>query len=137
MVGQRRTINAATAVTTASASAAIQVGSSDPSVVAIKLPEVPRIVVAVPSVIGVKGVPQHASDLAHLPWLALRTFCHTETMLIHRETGLIHRLALHRVMGTDSLCALRMAFLICSASRENSVNTPYRPTAGRPRCRST
>ena len=53
---------------------AIQVGEvRDPAVVVIKLAEVPRIVVGAPSLLNGGAVPADASDLAALPWLALRT----------------------------------------------------------------
>lgn len=53
---------------------AIQVGEpSDPSVVAIRLSEVPRIVVAAPSVLNGAPPREHPDGLASLPWLALRT----------------------------------------------------------------
>ena len=99
---------------------AIQVGEiTDPSVVAIKLSEVPRIVVAAPSLIGA-AVPKHPSDLAHLPWLALRTFYRTEILLTPAHGGEPCRVPIRTRMGTDSLYALRTAALsglgVCAAS---------------------
>lgn len=99
---------------------AIQVGEiTDPSVVAIKLSEVPRIVVAAPSLIGA-AVPKHPSDLAHLPWLALRTFYRTEILLTPTHGGEPCRVPIRTRMGTDSLYALRTAALsglgACAAS---------------------
>lgn len=100
---------------------AIQVGEvSDPAVVALKLSEVPRIVVAAPSVLAGRQVPVHASDLAVLPWLALRTFYRTEILLTHAPSGEICRVPLRPRLSTDSLYALRSAALrglgVCVAS---------------------
>lgn len=89
---------------------AVQVGEvKDPSVVAIKVAEVPRIVVAAPSVVQGMGVPGHAADLASLPWLALRTYYRNEVLLTHAETGETQRLAIRPTVSTDSLYALRSA----------------------------
>lgn len=99
---------------------AIHVGTvDDPSVVAVKLAEIPRIVVAAPSVLGDASPPVHASDLAALPWLALRTFYRNDITLSH-SGGAQQRLALKPRMATDSLYALRSAALlglgVCVAS---------------------
>lgn len=89
---------------------AIQVGEvTDPSVVAIKLSEVPRIVVAAPSVLAGGAMPTHASELAALPWLSLRTFYHTEILLTHSQTGEAYRVPLRPRMSTDSLYAIHSA----------------------------
>jgi len=91
---------------------AVQVGEvTDPALVAIKLAEVPRIVVATPSVLAGAALPAQAIDLAALPWLALRTFYQNEVVLQHRETGEVQRLAISPRMSTDSLYALRSAAL--------------------------
>jgi len=99
---------------------AIHVGAvDDPSVVAVKLAEIPRIVVAAPSLLGGAALPQHVDELGSLPWLALRTFYRNEITLRHRD-GTLHRLALNPRMSTDSLYALRSAALlglgVCAAS---------------------
>ncbi|MFT2543682.1 LysR substrate-binding domain-containing protein, partial [Escherichia coli] len=61
---------------------AIQVGEiDDPSVVALKLSEIPRIVAAAPALMEGRPPIAHASELAALPWLALRTFYRTELRL--------------------------------------------------------
>ncbi|WP_093376169.1 LysR family transcriptional regulator [Variovorax sp. OV329] len=89
---------------------AIQVGEvNDLGVVAIKLGEVPRIVVAAPSVLEGAPVPAHARELAALPWLALRTFYRTEILLSHARSGESCRVALRPRLSTDSLYALRSA----------------------------
>lgn len=99
---------------------AIHVGTvEDPAVVAVKMAEVPRIVVAAPSVLGDAPLPQHASELATLPWLALRTFYRNEITLQHRS-GEQLRLPLQPRISTDSLFAMRNAALmglgVCVAS---------------------
>ena len=53
---------------------AIQVGAvDDPSVVAVRLAEVPRIILAAPALMAGRPTPQHAQHLQPLPWLALST----------------------------------------------------------------
>jgi DNA-binding transcriptional LysR family regulator len=99
---------------------AIHVGTvDDPSVVAVKLAEIPRIVVAAPAVLGDAALPAHAAELAALPWLALRTFYRNDITLRHTD-GTQQRLALTPRMSTDSLYALRSAALlglgVCVAS---------------------
>lgn len=91
---------------------AIHVGSvEDPSVVALKIAEIPRIVVASPALLASIPLPQQPDDVARLPWLALRTFYRNEVTLIH-ATGAQHTLALQPRMSTDSLFALRNAALL-------------------------
>lgn len=91
---------------------AIQVGEiTDSSLVAIKLTEVPRIVVAAPSVIKSQNLPQRPTDLAALPWLALRTYYRNEVLLRHKITGEVQRIAITPRMSTDNLYALRSAAL--------------------------
>ena len=89
---------------------AIRVGEvTDPSVVAIRLSEVPRIVVAAPSVLAGRALPGHATELAELPWLALRTFYRNQIRLTHRRSGEQQTLSIRPRMSTDSLYALRSA----------------------------
>lgn len=100
---------------------AIHVGAvTDPSLVAIRLSEVPRIVVAAPSVLGKGGPPAHPAALAALPWLSLRTYYRTEVALTHASSGERFALAIRPRMSTDSLYALRSAALlgvgVCVAS---------------------
>ena len=92
---------------------AIHVGEvDDPSVVAIKLAEVPRIVVAAPSMLDGIDPPRHASDLARLPWLALQLFYRRDVSLVHAASGETCRLTLRPRMSTDSLYALRSAAVL-------------------------
>jgi DNA-binding transcriptional LysR family regulator len=91
---------------------AIHVGEvDDPSVVAIKLAEVPRIIVAAPALLADAEPPQHASELARLPWLALHLFYRRDVSFTHTRTGETCRLSLRPRMSTDSLYALRSAAL--------------------------
>ncbi|MGK3961923.1 LysR family transcriptional regulator [Sorangium sp. So ce1667] len=95
---------------------AIVVGAvADPGVVAIRLAEVPRIVAAAPSVLGRAAPPAHPSDLAGMPWLALRTYYRDTIALTDSsggERGERIELAIRPRMSTDSLYALRSAALM-------------------------
>jgi len=89
---------------------AIQVGEvTDPNVVALQLAEIPRFVVAAPSLLRHSPPITQPADLTALPWLALRTFYRTELTLSQRHTGESHRLAFRPRLSTDSLYALRTA----------------------------
>ena len=91
---------------------AIQVGQpTDPSLVAIRLAAVPRIVVAAPALLPRGAVPQHPEDLAALPWLALRTYYRDELVLTHAVTGESRAVRMRPRMSTDSLYALRSGAL--------------------------
>ncbi|QVQ25220.1 LysR family transcriptional regulator [Achromobacter deleyi] len=92
---------------------AIRVGAvTDPSVIAVKLGEVPRIVVASPALLQGAPVPQDPPALAHLPWLALRTFYRTEVSLTHCGTGETGRFGIQPRLSTDGLHALRNAAVL-------------------------
>lgn len=100
---------------------AIHVGEvHDPSVVAIHVAEVPRIVVAAPSVLAGGPVPTHPDELARLPWLSLRTFYRNEVSLTHEASGEVQPVVFHPRVSTDSLYALRSAAVnglgVCVAS---------------------
>lgn len=87
---------------------AVQVGAvDDPAVVALRLAEVPRIVVAAPGLWGKGPPPRHAQELHTLPWLALRTFYRDEVSLTCREGGEVHSFPIRPRLSTDSLYALR------------------------------
>ena len=89
---------------------AIRVGEvGDPSVVALRLGEVPRIAVASPALLDGRPVPAHASELAELPWLALRTFYRDEVTLTHAETGEAVTFPIRPRLSTDGLQAIRNA----------------------------
>lgn len=87
---------------------AIQVGEvHDPSVVAIHLAEVPRMIVVAPSLMQGRPLPQHPSDLAALPWVAIPAFYRREITLTHAGTGEQRHVAFRPQLVTDSLYALR------------------------------
>lgn len=91
---------------------AIQVGEvNDPSVVAIRLFDVPRIVVGAPSLLPRRAIPTQASELHALPWLALQTFYRDKVTLTHTHSGERHTFPIRPRMSTDSLYALRTALL--------------------------
>ena len=91
---------------------AIHVGNvEDPSLVAIRLAEVPRIVVAAPGLWGDGAPPEHAQDLRRLPWLAMRTYYRDAVALTHRASGEDASFPIRPRMATDSLYALRNAAL--------------------------
>ena len=91
---------------------AIQVGAvDDPSVVAVRLAEVPRIVLAAPALMAGRPTPQHAQDLQPLPWLALSTFYRREVTLTQEPGGEAHTFGITPRLATDSLYALRSAAL--------------------------
>ncbi|NMG33839.1 LysR family transcriptional regulator [Azoarcus sp. TTM-91] len=92
---------------------AIQVGEvEDASVIAIRLAEVPRIVVAAPGLWGDGAPPAAPEALAALPWLALQTYYRDEVLLLRKADGARSRFAIQPRMYTDSLYALRNAALV-------------------------
>lgn len=91
---------------------AVQVGAvDDPSVVAVRLAEVPRIVVAAPALFRKRPFPREPDDLAALPWLALQTYYRNEVALTRKTDGVTRRFAIRPRLSTDSLYALRNAIL--------------------------
>ncbi len=91
---------------------AIRVGAvEEPGVVAIRLAEVPRIVVAAPGLWGRGKPPQHPQALQDLPWLAFRTYYRDEVQLTQQPGGQTLRLPIRPRLATDSLHALRQAAL--------------------------
>lgn len=89
---------------------AIHVGAiTDPSVVAILLAEVPRIVVAAPSLLARYEAVKEAADLATLPWVALSSFYRNEVTLNHVAHGEPCRFDITPRLSTDSLYAVRNA----------------------------
>ncbi|WP_247893545.1 LysR family transcriptional regulator [Azospirillum endophyticum] len=92
---------------------AIRVGEIlDPSVVALRLAEVPRIVVASPTLLGGRPLPQRPDELADLPWLALHTFYRDEVTLTHAGTGETARFSIRPRLSTDGLQAIRNAAIL-------------------------
>jgi DNA-binding transcriptional LysR family regulator len=91
---------------------AIQVGADpDPSMVALRLGEVPRIVVASPLLLG-GVVPLHPAQLDALPWIAVSSFYRDEVALTHAASGETMHLAIRPRLYTDNLYAMRSAALL-------------------------
>ena len=89
---------------------AIQVGEiTDPSMVAILLAEVPRIVVASPALLARYPQISQVEDLAALPWVALSTYYRNEVTLHHATTQQNYQFEIAPKMSTDSLYAARKA----------------------------
>lgn len=91
---------------------AIQVGApTDPSVVAILLAEVPRIVVASPELLDRHPPIEQVEQLRDLPWLALTSFYRNEVALQKIDDGQPINLAITPRLSSDSLYAVRKAAL--------------------------
>ncbi len=92
---------------------AIQVGEvKDDNLVAIRIAEVPRIVVAKPGFVeGVDDLAWNPDYLQAYPWLALQTFYRNHLRLTHIQTGEQRELEFSPRFLTDSLYALRSAAL--------------------------
>jgi len=89
---------------------AIQVGQvDDPTVVAVKLGDIARIVVASPGLMHGKTVPTHARELASLPWMALRTFYRDEVRLHAIAGDEVFSFPIKPRLSTDSLYAMKNA----------------------------
>jgi DNA-binding transcriptional LysR family regulator len=89
---------------------AIQVGQiDDQGVIAVKLAEVPRIVVAAPRLAALLPAGQTPEDLAAIPWLALRPYYRTELALTSLDDAREARVPIAPRLITDSLYALRTA----------------------------
>jgi len=94
---------------------AIHVGEvTDSSLVAIKLAEVPRIMVAAPQVLAALGNKEieHPRDLAALPWLSLSLFYRRQLSLSHAHSGERCDISIQPRLVTDNLHA------ICNAALE-------------------
>jgi DNA-binding transcriptional LysR family regulator len=84
---------------------------TDPSVVAVLLAEVPRIVVASPELLATHAPLTQIGDLVRLPWLALNSFYRNEVTLTHSVSGENCRFDIAPRLSTDSLYAIRKAAL--------------------------
>ncbi len=90
---------------------AIQVGhADDPSMVAVLLAEVPRIVVATPELLQQYPVTQ-VSELGRLPWISFSTFYRNEVTLRHDNDAQKESCMITPRLATDSLYAVRKAAL--------------------------
>ena len=91
---------------------AIQVGVvNDPSLVAILLAEVPRFVVAAPSLLAQYPPVEEVTQLTELPWLALTSFYRNELALQRLSDAQPMNLAIAPRLASDSLYAVRKAAL--------------------------
>ena len=81
----------------------------DPSLVALRLAKVLRIVAGAPSLLNGAEPPAHPSALARLPWMAFRTFYRDEVALSHRDTGERYSFPIRPRFSADNLYALRNA----------------------------
>ena len=91
---------------------AIQVGVvNDPSLVAILLAEVPRFVVAAPSLLAQYPPVEDVTQLTDLPWLALTSFYRNELALQRLSDAQPMNLAIAPRLASDSLYAVRKAAL--------------------------
>jgi DNA-binding transcriptional LysR family regulator len=89
---------------------AIQVGEViDPGLVAIRLAEVPRLLVAAPALLQHFPLPRHPRDLESMPWLAIPHFYRRHITLTHRHSGEICELTFQPRLISDSLYALSNA----------------------------
>jgi DNA-binding transcriptional LysR family regulator len=89
----------------------IHVGEvTDSSLVAIKLAEVPRIVVAAPQVLAGQKI-EHPRDLVALPWLALSLFYRRQISLFHAHCGERCDITIQPRLVTDNLNAISNAAL--------------------------
>jgi DNA-binding transcriptional LysR family regulator len=92
---------------------AIRVGDiPDPSVVAIRLGSVPRIVVAAPALLDGGALPLQPDALAALPWIAASNFYRDEVALTHGASGETRRLAIRPRLTTDNMYAQRSAAVL-------------------------
>lgn len=91
---------------------AIRVGEVlEPSLVALRVGALSRIVVAAPALLAGAPPPQEPTALARLPWLALQTFYRNEVELTRAGTGAVARFPIRPRLSTDSLYALHNAAL--------------------------
>jgi len=84
---------------------------TDPSVVAVLLAEVPRIVVAAPALLQQYPPINQVAQLGDLPWLALTSFYRNEIALQHKDKGEPMNLPIVPLLSSDSLFAVRKAAL--------------------------
>lgn len=91
---------------------AIRVGADvDPATVSVLLAEVPRSLVASPSLLARYPAIQTPQQLATLPWIAVRTFYQHEITLTQTACGHSERIPIAPRLATDSLYVARNAAL--------------------------
>ncbi len=92
---------------------AIRVGEvPDPSMVAIRLGDVPRIVIATPGLFAGRTLPAHPDELATLPWIAVSHYYRDEVTLTHAHSGDTVRVPVQPRLYTDNLYAMRSAVVL-------------------------
>jgi len=85
--------------------------AEDPSLVALHLAEVPRIVVAAPSLCGKDSSKLTLDKLRVMPWVALGIFYKDEVVLTRDRDAETHRFPIKPRLCTDSVYATRQAAL--------------------------
>ncbi|MBL5884055.1 LysR family transcriptional regulator [Lelliottia aquatilis] len=87
---------------------AIRVGAEiDPNTVSVLLAEVPRCVVAAPSLLAQYTAPETPEDLCAFPWIALKSFYHQHIELFEGMSEQPKRIAISPRLSTDSLYVTR------------------------------
>jgi DNA-binding transcriptional LysR family regulator len=88
----------------------VQVGTVvDPAVIAVRLFEVPRIVVGAPGLVAEREPALAPAQLQAWPWLALQTYYRDRVVLHRSPQGATESFDITPRMSTDSLYALRTA----------------------------
>lgn len=91
---------------------AVHIGPVDvPGLVAIRLADLPRIVVSAPGLWGEGPAPQSPEELAALPWLALTIFYRDQVTLVPTQGGEPRQIAIRPRLATDHLRAMCNAAL--------------------------
>jgi DNA-binding transcriptional LysR family regulator len=89
---------------------AIRVGEvTDPSLIAVRLAEVPRTLVAAPPLVAGRATPAHPRDLAALPWLSNPHFYGRQISLRHGRTGETCDVPIQPRLSSDNFNALTHA----------------------------
>ena len=91
---------------------AIRVGAEvDPATVTVLLAEVPRCIVASPTLLQRFPDVVEPSSLSALPWIAISTFYQHEVVLTHPESEQTESIAIASRLSTDSLYVAKNAAL--------------------------
>lgn len=85
--------------------------AEDPSLVALHLAEIPRIVVAAPSLCGKDPSKISIDTLEAMPWIAINTFYKDEVVLTHGRGAHTRRFLIKPRLSTDGVYAARLAAL--------------------------
>ncbi|HKS33705.1 MAG TPA: LysR family transcriptional regulator [Enterobacteriaceae bacterium] len=87
---------------------AIRVGAEiDPATVTVQLAEVPRSLVAVPSLAASLENPHDPQSLSALPWIAVSSFYRHQVVLTHRDGQQTATIAISPRLSTDSIYVAR------------------------------